>query len=114
LANLGEAPAFVQVERSPGQQAGERDAARAWTGTIPDFGGEVEGLRLGGVMEGGPAEEAGLQKGDVIVEFAGQQVTNIYDYTYALETVKVDKPIKVVYLRDGERHETVLTPRARQ
>ncbi len=114
LANLGEAPAFVQVERSPGQQAGERDAARAWTGTIPDFGGEVEGLRLGGVMEGGPAEEAGLQKGDVIVEFAGQQVTNIYDYTYALETVKVDEPIKVVYLRDGERHETVLTPRARQ
>ena len=114
LANLDEAPAFVQVARSAGQQMGDRDAARAWTGTIPDFGGEVEGLRLGGVMEGGPAAEAGLQQGDVIVEFAGQQVTNIYDYTYALETVKVDEPVKVVYLRDGERHETVLTPRARQ
>ncbi len=114
LANLSEVPAFVRVERSPGQQMGERDAARAWTGTIPDFGGEVEGLRLGGVMEGGPAEEAGLQQGDVIVEFAGQQITNIYDYTYALETVKIDEPVKVVYLRNGERHEAVLTPRARQ
>jgi hypothetical protein len=113
LANLSEAPAFVQVARSAGQQMGGGDAARAWTGTIPDFGGEVEGLRLGGVMEGGPADEAGLQQGDVIVEFADQQITNIYDYTYALESVKVDEPVKVVYLRGGERHETVLTPRAR-
>jgi hypothetical protein len=114
LSNLSEAPAFVTVERSQGQRMGDRDAARAWTGTIPDFGGEVEGLRLGGVMEGGPAEEAGLQQGDIIVEFAGQQIANIYDYTYALESVKVDVAVKVVYLRDGERHETMLTPRARQ
>ncbi len=114
LANLSEVPAFVQVARSAGQQMGGGDAARAWTGTIPDFGGEVEGLRLGGVMEGGPAAEAGLQQGDVIIEFADQQITNIYDYTYALESVKVDEPVKVVYLRDGERYETVLTPRVRQ
>jgi hypothetical protein len=114
LSNLREAPAFVTVESSQGQQMGERDAARAWTGTIPDFGGEVEGLRLGGVMEGGPAEQAGLQQGDIIIEFAGQQIANIYDYTYALESVKVDVAVKVVYLRDGERHETMLTPRARQ
>ena len=114
LANIEDPPAFVTVERSQGQQMGARDSARAWTGTIPDFGGEVEGLRLGGVMEGGPAEEAGLQQGDIIVEFAGTQITNIYDYTYALESVKIDVPIKVVYLRDGERRETTLTPRARQ
>ena len=62
---------------------------------------------------GGPAEQAGLQKGDVIVEIAGQTITNIYDYTYALELLKIGEPVKVVYMRGPERRETTLTPAAR-
>ena len=104
---------FAKVERTL-QQGGSRDTVRAYTGTIPDYASEVEGLLLGGVMEGGPAAEAGLQAGDVIVEFAGQKIANIYDYTYALDAVKIDEPIEVVYERDGERHTTTLTPRARR
>jgi len=112
-ANQAEPLEFVKVERTL-QQGGSRDTVRAYTGTIPDYASEVEGLLLGGVMEGGPAAEAGLQGGDVIVEFAGQTIANIYDYTYALDAVKVDEPIEVVYVRDGERHTTTLTPRARR
>ena len=56
----------------------------------------------------------GLQKGDVIVEIAGQTIANIYDYTYALEVLKIGEPAKVVYLRSGERKETMLTPAARK
>ena len=67
-----------------------------------------------GVIGGGPAEQAGLQKGDVIVEIAGQTITNIYDYTYALELLKIGQPVKVVYMRGGERKETMLTPAARK
>ena len=73
-----------------------------------------KGLLLGNVVAGGPAAEAGLRGGDVIVEFAGQAVTNIYDYTYALDNVKVDVPVEVVILRDGERRRVMLTPRARR
>lgn len=113
LANLDEAPGFIKVARTV-QEGGSRDTVRAFTGTIPDYAVEVEGLLLSGVIEGGPAEEAGLRGGDVIVEFAGQTVTNIYDYMYALEVVKIDEPIDVVYLRDGEKIETTLTPRARK
>ena len=112
-ANQAEPLEFAKVERTL-QQGGSRDTVRAYTGTIPDYASEVEGLLLGGVMEGGPAAEAGLQGGDVIVEFAGQTIANIYDYTYALDAVKVDEPIEVVYVRDGERHTTTLTPRARR
>ena len=112
-ANQSEPPEFAKVERTL-QQGGSRDTVRAYTGTIPDYASEVEGLLLGGVMEGGPAAEAGLQAGDVVVEFAGQTIANIYDYTYALDAVKIDEPIEVVYLRDGERHTTTLTPRARR
>ncbi len=112
-ANQAEPLEFARVERTL-QQGGSRDTVRAYTGTIPDYASEVEGLLLGGVMEGGPAAEAGLEAGDVVVEFAGQTIANIYDYTYALDAVKIDEPIEVVYVRDGERHTTTLTPRARR
>ena len=63
---------------------------------------------------GGPADQAGLTKGDVIIEIAGQSIANIYDYTYALELLKVDVPVKVVYMRGGQRRETQLTPAGRR
>jgi Peptidase family M28/PDZ domain/PA domain len=113
IAALEKRPDFVKVARAP-QQGGSRDTVRVFTGTIPDYSGQVEGLLLSGVIEGGPAEEAGLRGGDVIVEFAGRKIGNIYDYTYALDVVKVGEPVAIVYLREGERRETKLTPRARK
>lgn len=113
LTHLEEKPEFIKVARST-QAGGSRDTVRAFTGTIPDYGSEVEGLLLGGVIEGGPAEEAGLTGGDIITEFAGQTITNIYDYTFALDVVKVGESIEVVYVRDGETLRTTLTPRARK
>ena len=113
LDALTEAPAFTKVE--PQTQGGaSRTGIRIFTGTIPDYASDAKGLLLGGVVGGGPAEQAGLQKGDVIVEIAGQTITNIYDYTYALEVLKVGQPAKVVYTRNGERKETTLTPSARK
>jgi len=106
-------PAYAKVERSRAA-SGDRDTMRAFTGTIPDYTTEVEGLLLSGVVAGGPAEEAGLQKGDIIVEFGGQSIKNIYDYTYALDAVKVDVPVNVVVLREGERQTLTITPRARK
>jgi S1-C subfamily serine protease len=53
-------------------------------------------------------------KGDIIVEIAGQTIANIYDYTYALELLRVSQPVKVVYMRGNERRETTLTPAARR
>jgi hypothetical protein len=113
VADTPEAPQFVKVEQQS-QGGASRAAVRVYTGTIPDYATEVKGLLLGGVVGGGPAEQAGLQKGDVIVEIAGQSITNIYDYTYALEILKVGEPAKVVYMRNGQRRETMLTPTARR
>ncbi|MGE3274902.1 MAG: M20/M25/M40 family metallo-hydrolase [Vicinamibacterales bacterium] len=105
-------PAFVKVEQQ--STMGGRAGVRVFTGTIPDYASDAKGLLLGGVIGGGPAEEAGLQKGDVIVEIAGQTIANIYDYTFALELLKIGEPVKVVYMRGDERHETTLTPAARK
>ncbi len=113
VAGLSEKPAFIKVARAT-QSGGSRDTVRVFTGTIPDYATEVKGLLLSGVIEGGPAEEAGLRGGDVIVEFAGRKIENIYDYTYALDLVKIGEPVSVVYIRESERRETKLTPRARK
>ena len=111
IADADQAPQFTKVDQpvSRGSVAG----LRVTTGTIPDYATEVKGLLLGGVTGGGPAERAGLTKGDIIVEIAGQTIANIYDYTYALELLRVNQPVPVVYLRNGERRSTTLTPAAR-
>jgi hypothetical protein len=112
VSETEEPPAFSKVEQqSPG--AG-RAGVRVFTGTVPDYSSEVKGLLLGGVIGGGPAEQAGLEKGDVIVEIAGQTIANIYDYTFALELLKIGEPAKVVYMRNGQRREATLTPAARR
>jgi len=113
LEDAPDAPQFTKVDQ-PTESGGGRAGVRVFTGTIPDYATDVKGLLLGGVIGGGPAEQAGLQKGDVIVEIAGQSITNIYDYTYALEALKIGEPVTIVYMRGTERRETTLTPAARK
>ena len=112
LGDTPDAPQFTKVEQQT--QTGGRAGVRVFTGTIPDYATNVKGLLLGGVIGGGPAEQAGLQKGDVIIEIAGQSIANIYDYTYALELLKVGEAVKIIYLRGDEKRETTLTPAARK
>lgn len=112
LMELSAPPQFTRVEQKT--DTGGRAGLRLFTGTIPDYASDVKGLLLGGVIGGGPAEQAGLAKGDVIIEIDGQSITNIYDYTYALELLKIGQPTKVIYLRGTEKRETSLTPAARK
>ena len=95
------------------QQGGSRDTLRAYLGTIPDYTTEGTGVKLSGVRAGGPADKAGLKGGDVIVEFGGQKIANIYDYTYALDAVKIGVPVDVVVIRDGKQVKLTVTPEAR-
>jgi uncharacterized protein YciI len=113
VGDLDTPPQFTKVDQKT-DTGGGRAGVRVFTGTIPDYSTEVKGLLLSGVVGGGPAEQAGLKKGDIIIEIAGQTITNIYDYTYALDVLKIGQPAKVVYLRDGKRLEAMLTPTARK
>lgn len=113
VIDLEPAPTFTKVDQKA-DPGGGRAGVRVFTGTIPDYSTEVKGLLLSGVIGGGPAEMAGLQKGDVVIEIGGQTIANIYDYTYVLETLKVGQGVKLVYTRNGERKETTLTPGARK
>jgi len=61
------------------------------------------GLRINGVREGSPADVGGLRGGDVVVEFDGTEITDIYAYTYALREKKPGDEVVIVVERDGER-----------
>jgi len=113
LAGAPERPDYAKVERST-TGMGSRDSLRAYLGTIPDYTTDVKGVKLSGVRGGSPAEKAGLKGGDVIVEFAGQKIVNIYDYTYALDAVKIGQPVTIVVERDGQRYTLTATPEARK
>src|SRR5262245_35050288 len=105
-------PAFTKVD--PPQTGATLAGVRVTTGTIPDYTTEAKGVLLAGGVGGGPAEKAGLMKGDIISELAGQPITNIYAYRFALELLKPDVPVKVVFTRNGERREVQLVPSGRR
>jgi Tol biopolymer transport system component len=113
LAQSSARPGLAKVESS-GQMGGGRETLRTYLGTIPDYTTEVKGVKLGGVRSDSPAEKGGLRGGDVIVEFAGQKITNIYDYTYALDAAKIGQPMRMVVERDRRRVTLTVIPEARK
>ena len=64
---------------------------------------------LSSVMQGFPAEKAGLLAGDEIVSIAGRRISVYRDITL-WTMVHEGEPAEVVYRRDGELHSTVITP----
>ena len=62
----------------------------------------------------GPAAAAGVRGGDVIVELAGRKIENIYDYTYAIEALKIGQPTKITVSRNGKRITMDITPGSRE
>jgi hypothetical protein len=81
-----------------------RQGSDVYLGSVPDMSaGDGAGLRLTGVRAGSPAEQAGLAAGDVVVEFGGRAVTNLYDYSDALYSHHPGDVVSVTVLRKGER-----------
>ncbi|HUQ80357.1 MAG TPA: M28 family peptidase [Gemmatimonadaceae bacterium] len=81
-----------------------RENTSAYLGSIPDMGAtDVVGVRLTGVRADSPADRAGLKPGDVIVEFGGKAVKDLYGYTDALYGQKPGDVVNVVVLRGAQR-----------
>ena len=103
------------VTQTPTERSGRRRTSLVYLGTMPDYAAsDVQGTLINGVAENGPAAEAGMQSGDQVVEIAGREIANIYDYSHALDGLKVGEPVSLVVLRAGERLTLTLTPSARE
>ena len=81
IVNSPTRPDYISVER---KDTGKMTGTRVYVGTVPDFAGDVDGYKLGGVTDGSPAAKSGLLAGDIIIKFGEKKISNIYDFTYAL------------------------------
>lgn len=94
------------------QDKGARGGFRIFLGTIPDYTQDgITGVKIQGVVKGGPAEVAGLRSGDVIVQFSEHQVKSLYDYVYTLQVVKPGEATTIKVVRDGQTVELPITPK---
>ena len=118
LDQADERPAYTPVTRQsrgaarasndPGDSSNQSSGYGPYFGSVPDFAESERGVKFAEVRDGSPAAQAGLQAGDILVKFDGQEVRNLYDFTYALRAKQPGDEVPVVVLRaDQEIQATV-------
>jgi len=63
-----------------------------------------QGLWIGGVIDGMGAQQAGLQKDDVVVRVDDLQVEGLTDFGIAMQGHQAGDQVEVEFYREGERH----------
>lgn len=98
--------AFVDTapQRGGGRPGGDGGGGGygPWFGSIPDFGEVPSGVKFADVRAGSPAAEAGLRGGDILTRWNDTEITNLYDFTYALRDAEVGEVVRVRVLRGSE------------
>ena len=72
-------------------------------------GYEIDKVLIASTVPGSPAEQAGLQAGDIFITGNGE-VINSYDTLSGIVSANVDKPINFLVERDGEQVAVIATP----
>jgi hypothetical protein len=91
----------------------EKKERKVSAGTMPDFEYSGEGVKIGAVMQGSPAEKSGLQKGDIIIKLGQFKITNLGDYSDALKNFKPGDSVELTYLREGKENKTQIELKAK-
>jgi serine protease Do len=94
------------------QLASAGKVSRSWMGvSIQPLPPEVaksmglartEGALIAEVLKGGPAEQAGMQAGDVVTNFAGKEIKRSEELRWAASTYGTGKIAEIKLLREGK------------
>ncbi len=71
-------------------------------GVVPDYLFDGKGMRIDGVSEGKPAQNAGIEKGDVVIKLGDIEVLDMMTYMKALSKFEAGEQTTVVIKRDKE------------
>jgi S1-C subfamily serine protease len=69
------------------------------------------GVLVTNVATGGPADEAGVRAGDLVLDFGGTTIHRIDDLQRLLTADVIDVPVPVRVLRDGAPRRLMVVPR---
>ncbi len=69
----------------------------------------AEGALVASTTPGGPAEQAGLKAGDIILEFAGREIEEMRELPRIVAETDINETVKVTVWRDGEMLEQDVT-----
>jgi hypothetical protein len=72
-----------------------------------------EGAYILKVVEGSPADSAGLREGDVVQRLGEREIYDAEGLAAAVRRADVDVPIRIEVIRDGNRHDIHATLRER-
>jgi membrane-associated protease RseP (regulator of RpoE activity) len=102
-ANTPAKLAYTEVKEERSQTAGGGGGTYStYFGSVPDFRDDLNGVLFADVHADSPAGKAGLRAGDLLVEFAGEPIKNLYDFTDVLGTKKPGDVVAVVVKRNGQ------------
>jgi aminopeptidase YwaD len=71
-------------------------------GIMPDYTFAGTGVRADGVTDGKPAQKAGLQAGDIIIQLGENNISSLENYMQALGKFKKGEKTKVKFKRGNE------------
>jgi len=74
-----------------------------------DLDESTEGILVSGVVEDSPAEEAGLEDGDVIISFKGKKVYSTRNLSRLVRKTTSGTKVKLEIIRDGEKKRLKVT-----
>lgn len=86
------------------------DVQRGWLGIQmapldPVLAHEMQipgGVVIGRILPDGPAEEAGLESGDIITKIGGRTTENLVRLSNAIMLIKPNEPAEITYIRNGD------------
>jgi len=114
LTRLASQPNSLTYRKVESNRKGEGRGFRLYLGTIPDYSQDGKtGVMISGTSKGSPAEKAGLQPGDIIVNLGGMKVQNLNDFVYCLQALKANVTTPVQVLRKGVVTHLEITPSLR-
>ena len=66
------------------------------------------GVVVYSVVDDSPADEAGFEKGGIIIKLGDKDIDNLADFRYELYKHSPEDEVDVVYIRDGEEETTII------
>ena len=88
----------VTIRDVPPEQAAAAGSAKGTSGSLVE-----------NVAQGGPAEKAGIAKGDIVVAFNGKEITNTNDLRNKVSQTTPGTVVTLGILRNGKRQDVKVT-----